>query len=339
VPTLGILGGGQLGRMLALAAAPLGVECVVVEPGDDPPAAVAAEVLQAEYGDRTALGELARRCDAITVELEGVPADAVAWLEARAAVRPSAEIVATVQDRLSEKASLRDLGLPVAAFVSGAPTRLPAIVKARRGGFDGRGQRLVDDEAAAKAAVDELGGAGDVVSEDIVRFTRELSIVAARSVDGAFAAYPLVENAHRDGILRRSIAPAPELTSALQDGAERIARTWMDAHGYVGVMAIELFDTVDGLVVNEIAPRVHNSGHWTIEGAVTSQFEQHVRAVLGWPLGDPSVVGRSVMENLLGDIPPVAELLADPGAHVHLYGKAARPLRKVGHVTVVTPLH
>jgi 5-(carboxyamino)imidazole ribonucleotide synthase len=213
---------------------------------------------------------------------------------------------------------------------------LPAIVKARRGGFDGRGQHLVTTPAEAVDGVRSLGGGDQVIAEQVIEFSREVSLVAARSMDGSFAAFPLCENEHRDGILRRTTAPAPNVASVLQAQAEAIVRRWVDAHHYEGVVAFEMFDTPEGLVVNEIAPRVHNSGHWTIEGAVTSQFEQHVRAVLGWPLGDPSPVGISVMENLIGDVPAAGVLLDRPGAHVHLYGKTPRPERKLGHVTVVT---
>ncbi len=333
--TVGVLGGGQLGRMLALAAAPLGIRCLVVEPGDDPPAGVAAEVIKAPYGDAGALAELARRCDVVTVELEGVPADALTWLAERVPVWPPPAAVAATADRLTEKQLLASAGIATAPWSAGR-VAMPGgtLVKARRGGYDGRGQVLVpagDDLALSSTLGD------DVISEALVGFDRELSIVAARGIDGQTACYPVVENEHREGILRRTLAPAPGLTPALQDSAEAVAHRFLDATGYVGVVAIELFQVGDDLLANEVAPRVHNSGHWTIEGAETSQFEQHLRAITGLPLGSPEPRGVSAMVNLIGDVPEVATLLRVPGAHVHLYGKSPRPARKLGHVTITAP--
>ncbi len=334
---LGIFGGGQLGRMLALAGVPLGVRALCVEPTPDPPVAACAEVLTADFADHDALEVLAGRCPVVTVELEGVPVTALHWLEARGVhVRPCPAAVAVAQDRLAEKRAFERLGIEVAPFEAGLPSEigLPCLVKARWGGFDGRGQLLA-------AHPGDLAGwrAEEVITEALVPFDRELSIVAARSADGTFRAYPVVENHHEGGILRRTIAPAPGLTPALQAAAEAIARRVADDLGYVGVLAVELFQVGDRLLANELAPRVHNSGHWTIEGAVTSQFEQHLRAVLGWPLGDPAPRGVSAMVNLIGHLPDEAAVLAVPGAHLHLYGKAPRPGRKIGHVTVVADDH
>ena len=331
--TVGILGGGQLGRMLALAAAPLDVRVLAVEPAPDPPAAVAADVLAAPYDDKRALEELARRCDVVTVELEAVPVDALAWLAERLPVRPSPEVVAVVQDRRREKEALAAAGIPTAPWAPGLVAfDGGTVVKRRSGGFDGRGQVVVPSGAPLEQAA-ALGA--DVISEGLVAFDRELSIVAARGVDGEIACYPVVENRHCDGILDRTRAPAPGLTDDLQRQAESIVRRFCERVDYVGVVAIELFDLGGELVANEVAPRVHNSGHWTIEGAATSQFEQHVRAVLGWPLGTTGTSGVAAMVNIIGDLPGVSAVLAVPGAHVHLYGKAPRRARKLGHVTVL----
>ena len=334
--TVGILGGGQLGRMLAVAGVPIGVRCVVVEPAADPPAAAAAEVLSAEYDDSTALAELARRCDVVTIEVEHVPVESLAWLAERVPVRPGPEVVAAAQDRWAEKQLFARLGIPTA--VSGRPEVMAGafaegtIVKRRTGGFDGRGQvRLEPSASHADLIAAAAQITGPCLAEGLVRFDRELSVVAARSCDGAVAVYPVVENRHRDGILRETIAPAPGATP----DAGRVVIRLMEALDHVGVMALELFEVDGALLANELAPRVHNSGHWTIEGAVTSQFEQHLRAVCGLPLGDPSPRGPSGMVNVIGVEPDPSAVLALPGAHLHRYGKAARPERKLGHVTVV----
>ena len=271
----------------------------MVEPGDDPPAAVAAEVIKAPYGDARALAELARRCEVVTVELEGVPVDALTWLAERVPVWPPPAAVAATADRLTEKQLLASAGIATAPWSAGR-VAMPGgtLVKARRGGYDGRGQVLVP-EGEDLALSSTLGD--EVISEALVGFDRELSIVAARGIDGQVECYPVVENLHRDGILRRTTAPAPGLTPALQASAEALAHRFLEATGYVGVVAIELFQVGDDLLANEVAPRVHNSGHWTIEGAETSQFEQHLRAVTGLPLGSPSPRGVSAMVNLIGD--------------------------------------
>jgi 5-(carboxyamino)imidazole ribonucleotide synthase len=236
---------------------------------------------------------------------------------------------------LTEKELLASAGIATAPWSGGRVAMAGGtLVKARRGGYDGRGQVLVP-EGEDLALSSTLGD--EVISEALVGFDRELSIVAARGIDGQVECYPVVENLHRDGILRRTTAPAPGLTLALQASAEALAHRFLEATEYVGVVAIELFQVGDDLLANEVAPRVHNSGHWTIEGAETSQFEQHLRAVTGLPLGSPAARGESVMVNLIGDLPEVATLLRVPGAHVHLYGKSPRPARKLGHVTVTAP--
>ena len=329
---LGIIGGGQLARMLALAARPMGIDCLVVEPAPDPPATSVAEVIGAAYDDPSALAALVDRCDAVTVELEAVPIAALEWLATRLPVHPSPAAIATAADRLAEKQLFRSLGIATAPFddeVSGPP----AIVKTRRGGFDGRGNRLVRTRDELDAAIAQMP---DPIVEDLVAFQRELSIICARSIDGEVRCWPVVENLHERGILRRSTAPARSLATGEQ--AKAIATQVAGALKYVGVLAIELFELADGsLVANEMAPRVHNSGHWTIEGAHTSQFEQHVRAVCGLPLGEATLREPTVMLNAIGRVPDRAAVLAVPGAHLHTYGKLARSARKVGHVTVTAP--
>lgn len=332
--TVGIIGGGQLGRMLALAGIPLGVRCVVVEPASDPPAGRVADVIAAPYDDPGALAELARRCDVVTVELEGVPVDALAWLSEWVPVRPSAEAVAVAQDRLAEKRRFAALGIPTAPFApwpaetgSDVVPDGDAIVKTRRGGFDGRGQRRITCANEISLAATQLGA--PVIVEARLSFERELAVLAARGVDGDVAVWPVVDTVHAEGILRvarplgRHQAEATAIVRALADHLE-----------YVGVLAVELFDTGTGLIANEWAPRVHNSGHWTIEGSVTSQFEQHLRAILGWPLGDVSARGSSATVNIIGAAPGTEAVLAVPGAHLHLYDKAPRTGRKLGHVTL-----
>jgi 5-(carboxyamino)imidazole ribonucleotide synthase len=325
--------------MLALAAAPLGVRCLVLEPAADPPAGVAAEVMAAPYDDRAALEMLARRCDVVTIEVEHVPVASLEWLAERVPVRPAPAVVAVGQDRLAEKRLFRRLGLATAPFAE--PDELSTgfaagtVLKRRTGGFDGRGQVRLDPAAPASAiAAATLALGGPAVAEELVAFDRELSLVAARAADGTVAAYPLVENRHRDGLLRETLAPADAssaLTAAATDSLIRV----MEDLDHVGLMALELFEVDGRLLANELAPRVHNSGHWTIEGAATSQFEQHLRAVLGWPLGDPSVVAPAAMVNIIGVEPDAPAILAVPGSHLHRYGKAERPDRKIGHVTVL----
>jgi 5-(carboxyamino)imidazole ribonucleotide synthase len=344
--TIGILGGGQLGRMLALAAAPLGLRAHVFAPEADSPAFhVAAARTVARYDDEEALAAFAAAVDVVTTEFENVPARTAEALAARVPVRPSARALAIVQDRLPEKEFVRGLGIAVAPFAgvdtaqalaaAGSAIGFPQIVKTRRLGYDGKGQIRIARAEDAPAAWEALGGAPCVV-EAVVAFAREVSVVAARGADGAFAAYEPTENVHEGGVLRRSSVPATiddALAACLVADARRIG----DALDHVGAFAVEFFVTAQGAhLVNEIAPRVHNSGHWTIEGAATSQFEQHVRAVAGWPLGATARRAKRVeMANLIGEeAAGWAALAAEPGAHLHLYGKgAARPGRKMGHVT------
>ncbi len=340
---IAVLGGGQLGRMLGLAGLPLGQRFVFLDPSPDAPARDVGELIVAEYDDRKALDELSSRADVVTYEFENVPATTLETLAERVAVFPPPGALHATQDRLVEKGFLLDAGIPVAPFrgandaseVRKALGELgsPAIVKTRRFGYDGKGQAVVGDETDVEAAVSALGGRALIV-ESRIDFDRELSLIAVRGQDGSFAAYPLVENHHAEGILRFSLAPAPDVDAILQSTAEGFARRFMDTHGYVGVMTLELFQVGGDLLVNEVAPRVHNSGHWTIEGAEVSQFENHLRACLGLPLGATDPVGWSVMANILGELPDTAGVTAIPGAHLHLYGKDPRPLRKIGHVTV-----
>ena len=340
---VGIVGGGQLGRMLALAGHPLGISCTTLDPAPGSPAAQVAPAIVGGYGDLEALAELARGCDVATYEFENVPVDAARFLATRVPVHPGAGALEAAQDRLAEKTMFTEVGLPVPRFVAVHDLSslrdaidvvgLPAVLKTRRLGYDGKGQAVVRDALRADDAWRAVGEQPSIL-EALVPFGRELSIVAARAADGATAFYPLVENEHRGGILRVSRAPAV-VDDDLRRRAEAHARAVLERLGYVGVLAIELFDVAGDLLGNEMAPRVHNSGHWTIEGAATSQFEQHLRAVCGLPLGDPSARGASAMLNLIGAMPATEDVLAVPGAHLHRYGKEPRPARKVGHVTIV----
>ncbi|WP_243404029.1 5-(carboxyamino)imidazole ribonucleotide synthase [Zavarzinia aquatilis] len=346
--TLGILGGGQLGRMIAIAAANLGYRCHIFGPEADPPAGlVAAATTIAAYEDEAALAAFADAVDAITYEFENVPAATVEFLAARKPVRPGAKALAVAQDRIAEKTFANDQGAETAPFravddragldAAVKALGLPAVLKTRRFGYDGKGQaiiRTVDDIEAAFAAMKGQ----PAILEGFVPFTAEISVVASRGVAGDVAVFDPVENRHSHHILDVTIAPAPGLSPALALRAQTIAHDLLIALDYVGVLAIEFFVTGDGrLLVNEMAPRVHNSGHWTIEGAETSQFEQAARAALGLPLGCPIRRGRSVMLNLIGDDARAwGRLLLAEGAHLHLYGKAeARAGRKMGHVTRV----
>jgi 5-(carboxyamino)imidazole ribonucleotide synthase len=340
---LGIVGGGQLGRMLALAALPLDVRCVTLDPGHDTPASQVAPSIVGPYDDLEALARLATQVDVLTYEFENVPVEAARFAEQRVHVLPPPAALEAAQDRIAEKRLFDKVGLPVPRYAavdsvasldeSLETIGVPAVLKTRRLGYDGKGQAVIRDAVRAEDAWRSIGEVPSIL-EGFVAFERELSIVAARDRDGAFASYPLVENHHRDGILRLTRAPAPDVTPELQARAQAYAREVMDELGYVGVLAIELFQVGETLLGNEMAPRVHNTGHWTIEGAETSQFEQHVRAVCGLPLGPTSLRGVSAMVNLIGDVPPTDAVTAIPGAHLHLYGKDPRPGRKVGHVTV-----
>jgi len=347
--TVGILGGGQLGRMLALAAAELGLNCHVYCPEADSPAfAVSAAHTRAAYDDRAALAAFAAAVNVVTLEFENIPLATLDFLAERVTVAPGVKSLAVSQDRLSEKDLMGELGIAVPAYAAVssqseiysalARTGRPAILKTRRMGYDGKGQAVIrpgDDLVTAWKAIGEV----PAILEALVPFEREISVVLARGSDSAMRAFDIAENRHANGILATTTIPAnvsPELAAQAVGIAERIAV----ALGHIGVLAVEMFVLPgETLLVNEIAPRVHNSGHWTTDGCLTSQFEQHIRAVAGWPLGDTERHSDVTMENLIGtDAGRWREILAEPGARLHLYGKAeARPGRKMGHVNRVTP--
>ncbi len=341
---VGIIGGGQLGRMLALAGHDLGITCTTLDPSPSSPAAQVAPAITGAYDDRDALLALAERSDVITYEFENVPAESTRFLADRGvALHPVPDALAVAQDRLTEKTLFTEVGLPVPVFaavedltslgVAVEAVGLPAVLKTRRLGYDGKGQAVL---RSVERAEDTWRSIGEVpaILEALVPFEREVSVIAVRGTDGAFAAWPLVQNEHREQMLRTSVAPAPDV-DALQPAAESHARAIAERLDYVGVLAIELFVHDGRLLGNEMAPRVHNSGHWTIEGSVTSQFENHLRAVCGLPLGSTSMARpAAAMVNLIGSIPEEAALLSVAGAHVHNYGKDPRPGRKLGHVTL-----
>jgi 5-(carboxyamino)imidazole ribonucleotide synthase len=325
MPVVGVIGGGQLGRMLGLAGLPLGLSFRFLDPAPDAPAREVGELLVGEYDDPELLDRLADGAAVVTYEFENVPVGAAR----RVGALPAPRALEAAQDRLAEKRLFRLLGIPTAPF-GDAVTSFPALLKTRRLGYDGKGQRLVETRPGS----DPGHAPGEHVLEELVPFDRELSLLAVRGRDGDTRFYPLVENVHEDGILRRSLAPAPD---APQAQAEEYAARVLDELGYVGVLALELFDVGGELLANELAPRVHNTGHWTIVGAATSQFENHLRAILGLPLGSTTVRAPSLMLNLIGAVPPAADVLAIPGAQLHLYGKEPRPGRKLGHVTLLDP--
>ncbi len=340
---IGILGGGQLGRMLALAGYPLGLHFRGLDPARDAPLGQVAECLVGAYDDIEQLERFALGLDLVTYEFENVPATTANFLASRLPVYPPPMALARAQDRLEEKRLFQECGIPVPRYATvtgpedfhAALNRvpLPALLKTRRLGYDGRGQVRIEREADLLAAWERLGCVPCLL-EEVVPFDYEVSLLAARSSRGEYAFYPLVENQHTEGILALSRVPAPRATTQLDEDARRYVRSILEALDYVGVLAVEFFVVGTTLLANEMAPRVHNSGHWSIEGAETSQFEQHLRAILGWPLGATTVRGHAAMINLLGMIPPIETLLAIPNAHVHLYGKEPRPRRKLGHVTV-----
>ena len=344
--TVGILGGGQLARMMALAGAPLGVRLSVFDPAVDACAGQVAPLLVGAFDGASALAEFAAQVDVATFDFENVPAHSAQWLAERLPVYPSPDALAVAQDRLSEKTLLRDLGIPVPAFAAVddragldaalALVGMPCIIKTRRLGYDGKGQFRIKSSADIEAAWTALGAQANTVgliAEAFVPFQRELSVIAVRGRDGEFRAWPLTENWHVDGVLSASLAPASADTG-LQQRAEAHARALAEKLDYVGVFALELFVCDGALLANEMAPRVHNSGHWTIEGAETSQFENHLRAVLGLPLGSTAMRGHACMLNWLGEMPSAAPWLAVPGGHWHDYGKQPRAGRKVGHATL-----
>ncbi|MDB5633515.1 MAG: 5-(carboxyamino)imidazole ribonucleotide synthase [Tardiphaga sp.] len=350
--TIGILGGGQLGRMLAMAAARLGLRCEVFSPDPDSPAFdVVQNATCAEYADVEALELFANDCDVITYEFENVPAATAMILDARRPVLPAQTILTTTQDRLIEKNFITQLGIGTAGYAdvsSAAELRtaiakigLPAVIKTRRFGYDGKGQAIIREGDNPDQVWNDLATKSAIL-EAFVPFEREISVIAARGADGHVECFDVTENEHRDHILKFSYAPA-NISDPLAEQARGIAERIASALDYVGVLAVELF-VVPGkngatLLVNEIAPRVHNSGHWTLDGASVSQFEQHIRAIAGWPLGKPVRHGQVTMTNLIGnDILDYEKWMTVPGATVHLYGKGApKPGRKMGHVTEVAP--
>lgn len=347
VTTIGILGGGQLGRMLSVAASRLGIKTHIFEPGANPPAGqVADAVTTASYDDHAALTAFAQSVDVITYEFENIPTSALDLLETLRPIHPNRQALATSQDRLTEKNFLQSLGLQTASFATVdnaadldaaiADIGTPAIMKTRTMGYDGKGQgRIMSPDDAVQALTDMAGA--PAILEGFVDFSHEVSIIGARSADGAVSCFDPGENVHEDGILRTTTVPA-KLTPSQRTDAILIAARILNALDYVGVMGVELFVTKQGLIVNEIAPRVHNSGHWTQNGCTIDQFEQHIRAVAGWPLGDGSRHSDVVMENLIGDDMDRLPELAKTTAALHLYGKAdVKAGRKMGHVNHVKP--
>ncbi|WP_448481698.1 5-(carboxyamino)imidazole ribonucleotide synthase [Pseudoxanthomonas mexicana] len=344
--TVGILGGGQLARMMALAGAPLGLRFLVMDTAADACAGQFAPLLVGDYRDESALAEFASKVDVATFDFENVPAESAEWLASRVPVFPNPRALAVAQDRLVEKSLFRELGIPVGAFADvGSLDALRSevdrlggacILKTRRLGYDGKGQFRIKSPADVDAAWQALGaqaGTVGLIVEAFIPFERELSVVAVRGRDGEFRTWPLTENWHVDGVLSASLAPA-QVDAVLVEAAYAHARRLAESLDYVGVFALELFYRDGELLANEMAPRVHNSGHWTIEGAETSQFQNHLRAVLGLPLGETRVLGHACMLNWIGEMPDAAPVLQEAGGHWHDYGKEPRAGRKVGHATL-----
>jgi 5-(carboxyamino)imidazole ribonucleotide synthase len=346
--TVGILGGGQLARMLSLAAARLGINCHIYAPEADSPAfAVSAAHTIAAYDDVKALTAFAAKVDVVTYEFENVPGETAAVLDALVPVAPGVQALKTAQDRIAEKTFIAGLGIPVAPFadvadlasLEAALARIgrPAVLKTRRFGYDGKGQTKIHDGTDPAAAFAEIGRQPAIL-EGFVSFGKEISVIAARSWSGAIAVYDVPENHHENHILKTSTVPA-RISPAVAEQAREYGGRIIAALDYVGVIGVEMFVAGESLIVNEIAPRVHNSGHWTMDGCHVSQFEQHIRAICGWPLGSPERYCDVVMTNLLGDdVHRWPELAAEANVHLHLYGKAeARRGRKMGHFNRLTP--
>ena len=341
--TIGVLGAGQLARMLALAGIPLGFKFIYVDPSHSSPASLLGEQIVAPFEDATALQKLADSSDLITYEFENIPVSVVRKLAQTRSVFPPPIALESSQDRLLEKQFFNQHGIDTAPFypVDDQPSleqaiavlKLPLILKTRRFGYDGKGQFLVKSLEDAITAFNQLGQKG-IIAEGFVKFDRELSCIAVRGIDGATFFYPLVENFHHEGILRLSLAPAQVHAADLNLQASAQVGRILQALDYVGILAVEFFEKEGRLIANEMAPRVHNSGHWTIEGAETSQFENHIRAVAGLPLGDPKPRGFSAMINIIGSMPDATKVLQIPGAHLHDYGKEPRAGRKLGHLTI-----
>lgn len=339
---IGVLGAGQLGRMLALAGLPLGNTFRFYDPSPETCAGDTGEVVTGTYDDAEKLSAFCQGLDVLTFEFENVPAATLQMLSEQVTVRPSIQALHISQDRVTEKTFFAQSGVPSGQWL--AVSSLPeldaaqqqftnCIIKTRRFGYDGKGQHRVGSPQDASAAWHALG-TPHLIAEQLVPFTRELSIVGVRDVHGNVQFWPLVQNIHTSGILHKSTAPAPNISTATQQHAETMLRTLMEKLEYVGVLTLELFDVNGTLLANEMAPRVHNSGHWTIEGAETSQFENHIRAITGMPLGSTTLRAPSVMLNCIGAMPPAEKVLQQPGAHLHNYGKLPRTGRKVGHVTL-----
>ena len=340
---IGVIGGGQLGRMLALAGTPLGMNFAFLDPAPDACSAALGEHLCADYGDRDHLRQLADEVDLVTFEFESVPAETVAFLSQFVPVYPSAEALRIARDRWFEKSMFKDLGIPTPEFAdiqsqadldaAALSIGLPAVLKTRTLGYDGKGQKVLRKPADVADAFAELGSVPCIL-EGFVSFSGEVSLIAVRGRDGETCFYPLVHNTHEEGILRLSVASS---NHPLQSLAEDYVGRVLNKLDYVGVLAFEFFEVDGGLKANEIAPRVHNSGHWTIEGAECSQFENHLRAVTGLPLGSTAKLGESAMLNFIGEVPEVAKVIAIEDCHLHHYSKAFKIGRKVGHATLRCP--
>ncbi len=340
--TVGIVGAGQLGRMMALAGYPLGFEFLFLDRDTRTPGGQVGPLLAGEFTNRELLGALSERCEVLTFDWENIPVEALENLPGKARIAPPLRALAAAQDRLSEKRTFELLGIPTTRYSSvdsraalDAAVRaigLPGVLKTRRLGYDGKGQFVLRNSSDLDAAWAALGKA-PLLYENLVPFDREVSVIAVRGLDGKIVFYPLNLNVHREGILR--LTRAPFGSAALTRQAQRAARRLLEHFDYVGVLTIEFFVSRGKLIANEMAPRVHNSGHWTIEGAETSQFENHLRAIAGLPLGSTRARGHSAMLNLIGELPARRTLLAEPGLHWHDYGKEPRPGRKLGHITLV----
>jgi 5-(carboxyamino)imidazole ribonucleotide synthase len=338
---IGIIGAGQLGRMLALSGYPLGQEFLFLDPSPDAPGGHVGPILHGDFDDAAKLKELASKVDLITFDVENVPVDAIREIAKTTPFLPQPDALGTSQDRLAEKTLFRSLKIPTPEFHAVdsladlenavAKVGLPGILKTRRLGYDGRGQFRLRSPADVEAAWAALGSV-PLIYEAFVNFGREVSVIGVRSTRGEIRIYPLSANTHEDGILRYSLAPYRN--AGLQKQAETYLKRVFKRFDYAGILTIEFFVTKGRLIANEMAPRVHNSGHWTIEGAATSQFENHVRAILGLPLGSTAAIGHSGMVNFIGTMPQLEAVLSIPGAHFHGYGKAPRPNRKIGHCTV-----
>ncbi len=340
---IGIIGAGQLGRMLALAGYPLGLRFVFLDQSEDAPGAQVGRIVQGAFDDPAGLRELASHVDVVTFDVENVPVDAIQEIAAQKPFLPPPNALGASQDRLDEKTLFRKLRIPTPEFAAvdsladliNAVERigLPGVLKTRRFGYDGRGQFFLKTPRDIETAWSTLGSV-PLIYEGFVDFSREVSIIGVRSTKGEIACYPLSANTHSSGILRYSTAPYRN--APLQRQADTYLKRLMKHFDYAGVLTIEFFVKRGKLIANEMAPRVHNSGHWTIEGAATSQFENHMRAILGLPLGSVQPIGHSAMVNFIGTIPEAAQVLKIPGVHYHSYGKTARPNRKLGHCTIVS---